>query len=541
MKKVILGLLIAAFTGNLVLSQKTVEKISYYDYWELQKKKVWHELGDGTWHGDVHSYREDGTLQSYALMDYGVLLSKTFYFQNGEVLSQMNNNNDGVKHGTQELYTMDRGKKFLKARAEVENGFVKEYKCYFKEGALNFSYTNDGTTGCFKRWDEEGNQTLEISVADGKVTDFEFFGLVLKENRFESVGISTVTSEIKEGRYYICTNFNYEPKSFGYYKIPEQHHFLFDATFNYSDNLYLAFNLDLDLEEKFNDETRFILVLNNEDYDDSNKWSHSANGFKYYLSKLTKDGEYKSYDNNGLCYKIGYEDGTEKWKKNFYSDGSLRMYTNADSTMEYNEAGMLIKESVGETVKEYDVSGSLTKKLVGDKFWVYDKEGNVIDSDEIRTQYKEVNDQYEKTIATYNQFNRATNEIIENDFCLDIGTGEFKSICYTKDNEYIYEAFKTLHMDYLNTWKGYEVSLDEVLAKYPDGSINWKKNIQFPEKIEIMEATIAFCSLNMELIFEFNETIEKFQDLLDDPDVKKINKSFKKAENASEIKALVSL
>jgi antitoxin component YwqK of YwqJK toxin-antitoxin module len=150
MKRLILVLLTMIFALNGSFSQNTVQKITYWDVWKTKKQRVWHELGDGTWHGDVKEYGQDGILVNYSIMNYGVLKSKTWYFQDGTVFIKINNNDKGKKEGIQELYNFINGKRFLKAKAVVTNDVVKDYKSYYKENVLQFSYSNNGNNSYFK-------------------------------------------------------------------------------------------------------------------------------------------------------------------------------------------------------------------------------------------------------------------------------------------------------------------------------------------------------------------------------------------------------
>ena len=536
MKRLILSLLTGLLVFSVSFSQNTVEKIEYWDSWQTQKKRVWHELGDGTWHGDVKFYKQNGIIEYQAIMNYGVLKSKTLYFQDGTVMIKINNNAEGKKEGIQELYNMTNGRRFLKARAVITNGVVKDYKCYYKENALKFSYSNNGNTSDFKRYDEGGKITLNISTTGGKVSDFETFGITIKNNKFEKVAINTITSEIRDNKYYVNQKGQY-----AYYDIPEQHNFNLDAVFNYSDNFTIEFDLDLTLREE---NSNFSLNLNSSYYDDYNKYDYSASSFIYYISKLTINGIVKSIDRNGNNLEINYENGKDIWEKNFYADGTLKRYKEGQNTKEYNEKGVLIKQIQGDNIKEYNEKGLLSKETQGNKFKIYDEGGKIIDSNEIREKYNELNNQLNSLNKEYGPLNDEINLRLKDFFCINDTTGEFLKVCYTKDNQYIYKAFQTLHYEYLRTWKDdyyqkYKNTLKDL--GYSIATVDWKNEVQLIEKINLFNAEISLLSQNIPLNKSFYSIMQKFGEILASPDVKKTNKSLKDINDIKEINRIVSL
>jgi len=333
--------------------------------------------------------------------------------------------------------------------------------------------------------------------------------------------------EIKDGKYYTMLNYPNEQKKYAYYKIPDNQIFQLKPVFNYSDAyVTIEFELDLYLQIVKNDSYSFSLVLNNSDYDDDsyNKYNVSINALKYYFSNLTLDGLYRSYeDYSGNCFDILYVNGKETWKKNYYHDGTLKNYAHGDTLLEYNESGKLFKETIGNNFK------------------VFDAEGKIIDSKEIRDNYNIMLSEYNRIKDEYNSVNNTTNEIIKNDFCIDISSGQYinQYQCYTSDNEYIGEAFKILHLDYITAWKALIPEYEKLNGV--ENSLQWKSNIQFLEKIDVLNGYVDFYNKNLSLIKEFSISIDKFKELLKSPDVKKINKSLKKASTSSEIKSIIGI
>ena len=284
------------FSGH-VFSQNTIEKIEYWDYTELHKKKVWHELGDGTWHGDVKSYTYEGILEVHTLMNYGKIKSKTYYFQDGTIMQRINKNAEGKFEGRQEHYEFNNGRRYLEVTAFIENGVVKEYKHYYSANSLKFEYLNNGSSSNFKRFDKEGNLVLEVNVKDGSVSDFETFGISIANNIIEKVSINTVIVEIKDNSYYyVRTNFSREGTQTKYYILPESPiSYSQDAKFQLA--MELRFELSLNLKANNGEELLFAIALNNDDYDDGYNWDWSVAAVKNYLSHLNKyEGDIKSAD-----------------------------------------------------------------------------------------------------------------------------------------------------------------------------------------------------------------------------------------------------
>ncbi|MCA9749026.1 MAG: hypothetical protein KC414_07960 [Romboutsia sp.] len=376
------NLFIIGLTTN-VLGQATVEKRNYWDVWQSQVKRIWHELGDGTWHGDAEFYKQNGILWYRAKMNYGIIENKKWFFQDGSINVEINESKDGKYNGTQSNYYFLNGKRILGDKAIIENDVVKSYESYYQEnGNPKFIYTKSGDKESFKRLDKEGNVVIEISLENGKISDLnDYYGLTIKDNRIEKVGINTVTEEIVNGKYYVSMKPQYEPIRYAYYNIPENPSFSFDAKFIYDDAWtvgtgHLDFGLKLDLRGDFNTNDYFTLTLSSLKFDDDNKWTYSANAMAYYFSKLTLDGVYKSYDKIGNAYEINYEDGIEKWKKNYFQNGILKSYTRGDTISEYKENGKLFKETIGKDYK------------------IFDTDGKVIDSKEIRANYNSSLEEY---------------------------------------------------------------------------------------------------------------------------------------------------
>jgi hypothetical protein len=190
---------------------------------------------------------------------------------------------------------------------------------------------------------------------------------------------------------------------------------------------------------------------------------------------------------------------------------------------------------------EYNESGKLYKETIGDSFKVFNIEGKVIDSKEIRDNNNTILEEYNKIKAEYNTINDATNEIIINDFCIDISSGQYtnQSQCYTSDNEYIGEALKILHLDYIKAWKALIPEYEKLNSV--ENSLQWRSNTQFLEKIDVLKGYVDFYSKNLSLIKEFTITIDKFKEILKSPDVKKVNKSLKKISTSNEIKLIIGI
>ena len=266
----------------------------------------------------------------------------------------------------------------------------------------------------------------------------------------------------------------------------------------------------------------------------------------YLLKQYVFDSLY--IDRNGpndVKSETMYDKGTQVCKKE-YENGKLKLFNDYENGIlsEYNKQGQRIRETHGDTIREYNEQGQLIKETIGEKFKVFDSQGKVIDSNEIREQYNSIVDKYNAVKNKYSDLNKLTNDIIKNDFCIDIGTGQFinQETCFDRHNRYIGEAFRILHLDYIKAWKELETKLEAKLeTKEIYKTLNWNSDNHLIEKTEVMKEYSDFFENNLELIAQFTLTIDKFKELLNSPDVKKINRSLKKATTSSEIKSIIGL
>ena len=144
----------------------------------------------------------------------------------------------------------------------------------------------------------------------------------------------------------------------------------------------------------------------------------------------------------------------------------------------------------------------------------------------------------------YGPLNDEINLRLKDFFCINDTTGEFLKVCYTKDNQYIYKAFQTLHYEYLRTWKDdyyqkYKNTLKDL--GYSIATVDWKNEVQLIEKINLFNAEISLLSQNIPLNKSFYSIMKKFGEILASPDVKKTNKSLKDINDIKEINRIVSL
>jgi hypothetical protein len=210
----------------------------------------------------------------------------------------------------------------------------------------------------------------------------------------------------------------------------------------------------------------------------------------------------------------------------------------------YYENGNIKQDSSYNKKILYAENGSKRTEIEGNKFKVYDENGKIIDSDEIRVKYNELVDKYTYLGEEYQPLNDEINLRLKDFFCINNTTGEFLNVCYTKDNQYIFQAFQTLHFEFLKTWK------DDYLQKYNNtikdlgysySTLNWKSESQWIEKSNVLSAEIIKLSQNIELNKNFYAVMQKFGEVLASPEVKKTNKSLKDINDTIEIKRLLGL
>src|SRR6056297_2244944 len=124
MKRIILILVLISAVNLTINAQQTVQKKEYYDFYETELKRSWHELGDGTKHGMEKFYfkEEDGGKLAYKINYYkGVPIDLTSYYQDGSIAIKGQKNKDNNYDGEQKFYLFQNGNRFLRAEALVDD------------------------------------------------------------------------------------------------------------------------------------------------------------------------------------------------------------------------------------------------------------------------------------------------------------------------------------------------------------------------------------------------------------------------------------
>lgn len=164
--RIVAGLILLAFIGlsGSVFAQQTVEKKSYYDYWQTKIKQIWHETGDGKWHGSSKTFFESGKLHSEVIYDLDKITSHKTWDKAGNLLSHTNKNTNGQFNGEQRTWVLISGKPVMFQYAKVNNGDVIEYK-----SGINTHYINN----TYKEYDD--NEKVHFSIINGKANGKIFF------------------------------------------------------------------------------------------------------------------------------------------------------------------------------------------------------------------------------------------------------------------------------------------------------------------------------------------------------------------------------
>jgi hypothetical protein len=330
-----------------IYAQKTVEKKEYWDVWKLKPKTIWHELGDGTKHGiEKVFYENDGTLFSKKTYDYGKLLNYTKYFQDGSINILRNNNKEGKAHGVQQCYEFNKGTRWLKANAKVDNDKLLEYSEYYLPNKPKLLLLTNGVKKEFSRFDEEGNKIAYLNIENGKLSGYTDSHIIFKDNQFESIKINGLTLQ-KEGRFYyvkIDEAKEDESPSTGYYVIPDSTSYDFYSEFTYSEYFGIPeFSINLYLVGLKGEEEQSSLQLQYLEYRPTDAFASTF--FRYYLKNhLVRDSLYCEYQEGSNFQKKSMEVLFKKdeivWEKEYWENGNLKSVKEGKVSKSYNENGL---------------------------------------------------------------------------------------------------------------------------------------------------------------------------------------------------------
>ena len=90
-RKSILFLLLMVGICNALVAQSLTTKKEYYDWLGLHLQRKYTVLPDGTRHGKMYNYREDGTLESIYTYDHDHLEAYILYYQDGKTIDEKGN------------------------------------------------------------------------------------------------------------------------------------------------------------------------------------------------------------------------------------------------------------------------------------------------------------------------------------------------------------------------------------------------------------------------------------------------------------------
>ena len=90
-RKSVLFLLLMVGICNALVAQSLTTKKEYYDWLGLYLKRKYTVLPDGTRHGKMYNYREDGTLESIYTYDHDDLEAYIYYYQDGKTIDEKGN------------------------------------------------------------------------------------------------------------------------------------------------------------------------------------------------------------------------------------------------------------------------------------------------------------------------------------------------------------------------------------------------------------------------------------------------------------------
>lgn len=535
MKKIFYVIVAIYFSTNLY-SQNTVEKKEYYDVWETQIKRIWHELGDGNKQGVEKSYYANGEIKYIHNWVNGTWISLKYYFQDGQIRLESNKNINGEYDGEQLFYLFENGKRYLKVKAIVSNDVVNEYYFYEHTNLLGWSIKKTINDYTYKKYDREGNEIVNITLSDGTFsgiiskTDYDKYKLYIENNSiktFESNG--RLTKEVRPDL--IFSDYEQEGLLWKMYRSKTHKHeyqiqgeLLIDLY-----NVQIAYDIKVK-ELKFKRE--FIWYPDPTTSSVKTSINTLVNSI---FSQYTEDSIKTAVNSEGSKVKeIKYDNGKLIWTKDYWDNGKIktqkfgeRKYTlsgfNTQRILSYNEDGILIKES----------------EL--DNYIIYNTEGEVVESKEMSDTITEIRNRLNNDYYKIKSMIEATDDYMSETFCLSNENGDFLNVCYDKTNKNIFLAISVLYQEYLNKRKKIiSIGSNSGYFKIRD---NEKYN-----SIELMSDKIEYLKkwekyyLNLEpFLLEFDKEIEPFIDILNDQEkTKTINKKVKKVNDPNEIKMIIN-
>lgn len=536
MKKLASFIIVLFYVLNL--HSQTTEKKNYYDYWETKIKTVWHEKGDGNKHGVEKGYYENGELKYTHDWVNGVWTTLKYYFQDGQIRIEATKSTDNKFIGEQKFYLFEKGERYLKVKAVVDNDNVTEYYFYEHPNKLGWSITKNGSILNYKKFDKSGNAIVDISFADGKFsglisqTDYDTYKLQIENNaikQFESNG--RVTKEVSEGLILS----DYEQKGLNwtlYRKLSNKH------VYEIQDELIV---------DLYNAQLAYDVKVKELKYQREFVWypDPTTSSVKINVNSLTNsifaqyaDDSVKTARNpqGKIIQEIKYDKGKLIWTKDFWDNGNVKTQKfgeyklsypgnyNTQRILEYNENGILIKES----------------EL--DNYTIYNTNGEVIESKEMSDTISAIRKRLYNEYYKIESMIKSTDDYMSETFCLSNETGSFSKVCYDKTNQNVFNAISVLYSDYLNKRK---VSISEATSKgYFSLSDNQKYNSieKQAEKIKYLNDWESYYYELKPFLLEFDKDIEPFIDILNDTKkTKTLNKSLKKINDPLEIKKIIGL
>lgn len=178
---------------------------------------------------------------------------------------------------------------------------------------------------------------------------------------------------------------------------------------------------------------------------------------------------------------------------------------------------------------------------------IYDNKGNLIDSKELRGQYKALLDSVSIFKKRINATNEKIIELMSNGFCLEFGSSggvELLKGCYDRKSQNVFLAIKVLY----NWWKTESNSLsqknDETYGYYMDEINNdhLSSMTSYVDKNSFLLEWKNCEETHLKFINDFYAIAQKFKTIINSPEEAKIyNEKLKKISTVDEIKFSIGM
>ncbi len=591
MKKIIVFQILIIMQLGLI-AQQTVQKKEYFDYFETQLKRTWHELGDGTYHGIEKAYYESGKVGYIYNYFRGKPTEIKVFYEDGLPSMEIHCNDESDYNGTQSYWLYEKGKHYMKAQAKAVNGEYSEFKSFDQSGNMLWSYNSDGKTDEYKEYENKAVVT-HLKFSEGHVSGFIGDKMKVENNEIQLINEPNVKGEIVDGKLYMQNDDS---------KWNSQRVKIYDNLVGLKVGLYIThpsrgkmFDFRMKLVKQDDRETELTDNEHNNYYGYSyttvyEKFNDLAKMTNYLLEQYVWDGK-ATMEVNGITQKEAlYDKGVIKSEKEYDNNGNLiylaegkiKTWFNANQTLKrqdiYDDSNEVISNryynnglisQIDSVLKNYSVDNKKYQELIRVRnfdisgrikedniytperklltFERYNSEGQVIDNKQLRKDYSDIK------MLTLDLGEKIEGLIIEITSPLESTSSEFgcleetnnviapSSVCDKKARN-IFLAISTIYNHFL---PGVTDSAEDIEQR---GRWDFEQNERlnatdsYVDKIAIMQEWKEHDEELFKTLTDFAIYVQRFKDVLTSEDeVKPVNKGLKDKTNPEEIRAIIGI